>query len=1321
MKRFGVTSLVTLLVSMVLASPAIAAASIDAPSGVRASSTGNGAQVTWNLVAGAEGYNVYRDDAYIATIGAPPFNDQVSGSHTYYVTAFANGNYSTKSNQASVTAQPRVVAPSAPSNLRADNNGSTVTLNWNAAANAAGYNVYRDGSYLATVNGTSWSGSTGDHRFYVTAFDASKTKFSSRSNEVQTVDQARLDDQAEQARAEQERQAEQARLDREAEQEREAAAASTPAPIPTTTTSAAPRVSIVEGTPDVPTTPDVRQAENAPTVRPTPPTAVWVSNDGGSSRVHWSRVDGVGGYNVYRNGVYVTTQFGTSWLDTAAPNSYSYYVTTFTPTKDAYSGQSMVATGLGSTNAVSNENDNTSDDNTDEVYIVDAIDPPAIGNDDTPDGSEGTNVKVDLPLETNADDITDLDITDLDETTIDDVAVEDTIADPTETNPEPEPVTPEPNTPAEPSVDVDEVIIRDPDEMELEEDDGDDDTDGGDDGQEDVVGEDAVGEDDVVGEPDADEEPPPPPPTSVDATPDSPVVVRDEEEDDEPVQFTPIDPTGDDPEPDSEYHTEAFGDQIDDNEDDTTPTWENTAPDGLDVYDDEQGGELYPSESQEVGEGDYGGDQGGDPGTIPENATGGPDSVTTGQTGNSESGIELEQSSIDGLANAENPAAGTMTSEQTTAGPSVDITIVSGAVGVTNSSTQQVVHNADGTTVVSNQDDIDVTGELGVGVAIAGLDVGTGLTDTHIIENSGSTAVVQDALEDGNLIDTSDVTAIPEGLTVTEIGDPGFDLLDSGTTDSATFTGGGISVELEVGDTGVEASLEQSSGTVTNTSQIGIPTTIVTNNGDSITVGSGETSISETEYAISTNQNGVEVGDFGVMTGTTSTISNATQHTETINVEHNNSANGQNAAQQQADSGDVVLGSDGLYDVTSQTTHTHTETLTTTGIEVSGPAVSHSDGSPIVTNIEVEQATTTTHIQGEPGGTPDLDFGLLDFTDSDDELGQSTDHTITESGDDGQAGFHIGQSSNGQVPLAEPVEVVTASTTSGLTLEMTPEELQTNAQEALQSNPDNPVLQDLADGATLPEAVNNDATTGFEMLTIGHSNANTLEALEAIAVEDALSDEPVAQPTSTPAPVVPTPTVSSNQNSDSDSDSYTGGSFGGTQTQEQSNAVTESANANQDSYEEAAYGGTTTTTTTTTTSDSGSDSGGDESRVICTYFYQNGRLDRADWVADLRFTQQNIGSQTVRGYHAWGIPAVRLMRSGSVAGRIVEPALHFIAVHRAAELAFQMGRRDKPDYVGKLVRRTMEPMCWIIGAFVGEQDWRALYAPSKASKAPVSV
>jgi hypothetical protein len=38
-----------------------------------------------------------------------------------------------------------------------------------------------------------------------------------------------------------------------------------------------------------------------------------------------------------------------------------------------------------------------------------------------------------------------------------------------------------------------------------------------------------------------------------------------------------------------------------------------------------------------------------------------------------------------------------------------------------------------------------------------------------------------------------------------------------------------------------------------------------------------------------------------------------------------------------------------------------------------------------------------------------------------------------------------------------------------------------------------------------------------------------------------------------------------------------------------------------------------------------------------------------------------------------------------------------------------MGLRRRGDWRGKLVRLLGEPLCWLIGSLIGEQDWRSLY------------
>ncbi|HEY9163602.1 MAG TPA: hypothetical protein VIN57_03240 [Magnetovibrio sp.] len=78
---------------------------------------------------------------------------------------------------------------------------------------------------------------------------------------------------------------------------------------------------------------------------------------------------------------------------------------------------------------------------------------------------------------------------------------------------------------------------------------------------------------------------------------------------------------------------------------------------------------------------------------------------------------------------------------------------------------------------------------------------------------------------------------------------------------------------------------------------------------------------------------------------------------------------------------------------------------------------------------------------------------------------------------------------------------------------------------------------------------------------------------------------------------------------------------------------------------------------------------------------------------DIAFTLRVLSSATVRGYHVWAVPYVRLMRRSKFATALIEP----IATWRALEIAYQLGERERPHWRGKVVRAVMEPLCWCIG------------------------
>ena len=109
-------------------------------------------------------------------------------------------------------------------------------------------------------------------------------------------------------------------------------------------------------------------------------------------------------------------------------------------------------------------------------------------------------------------------------------------------------------------------------------------------------------------------------------------------------------------------------------------------------------------------------------------------------------------------------------------------------------------------------------------------------------------------------------------------------------------------------------------------------------------------------------------------------------------------------------------------------------------------------------------------------------------------------------------------------------------------------------------------------------------------------------------------------------------------------------------------------------------------------------------RVICNELQRQGVMSRQDVLLDYRFTKDHLTPQHVNGYHVWAVHVVKQMRKG----RGVKLWRH-LAQHRANEIAFIYGKRDKPDYLGKIYRKILEPICWSVGFFCQKTDWSVLY------------
>ena len=109
-------------------------------------------------------------------------------------------------------------------------------------------------------------------------------------------------------------------------------------------------------------------------------------------------------------------------------------------------------------------------------------------------------------------------------------------------------------------------------------------------------------------------------------------------------------------------------------------------------------------------------------------------------------------------------------------------------------------------------------------------------------------------------------------------------------------------------------------------------------------------------------------------------------------------------------------------------------------------------------------------------------------------------------------------------------------------------------------------------------------------------------------------------------------------------------------------------------------------------------------RVICNELSRQKLMSRQQVVLDYKFTREYLTPTHVNGYHIWAVWMVKQMRKG----RFVKFWKH-VAGHRANEIAYIYNKKDKPDYLGKIYRKILEPICYGIGLFCKKTDWSVLY------------
>jgi chitodextrinase len=181
----------TLTFEPLTTSPAPDTTPPSAPTSLSATASAyNRVNLTWNASTdnvGITGYYVVRNGTTVATTTTPGYADttvNASTQYTYQVIARDAANNTATSNSASVTTPkaPDTTAPSVPQNVVASAvSASQINVTWAASSDNTGvasYKIYRSGSLVATVGGSTLSyGNTGlsastGYSYTVSACDA---------------------------------------------------------------------------------------------------------------------------------------------------------------------------------------------------------------------------------------------------------------------------------------------------------------------------------------------------------------------------------------------------------------------------------------------------------------------------------------------------------------------------------------------------------------------------------------------------------------------------------------------------------------------------------------------------------------------------------------------------------------------------------------------------------------------------------------------------------------------------------------------------------------------------------------------------------------------------------------------------------------------------------------------------------------------------------------------------------------------------------------------------------------------------------------------
>lgn len=101
--------------------------------------------------------------------------------------------------------------------------------------------------------------------------------------------------------------------------------------------------------------------------------------------------------------------------------------------------------------------------------------------------------------------------------------------------------------------------------------------------------------------------------------------------------------------------------------------------------------------------------------------------------------------------------------------------------------------------------------------------------------------------------------------------------------------------------------------------------------------------------------------------------------------------------------------------------------------------------------------------------------------------------------------------------------------------------------------------------------------------------------------------------------------------------------------------------------------------------------------IICGELHRQGWLSDEIYTGDVEYAQR-VDFDTLRGYRYLAEPIVRMMK----VSKFVTFAAYLVANGWATEMAFRMGRTQKGSLIGKILLKTLAPVCQRVGKFLNK-------------------